>query len=80
MSSTPSQQPLELSPELVKQYKEALKRVLPDLRLVVLLTFNAFEEVYEGNGGLASQLPARSASSFVHKQFIGSVRFSLGWH
>ena len=36
--------PHELSPELIQQYKDALSKAT-DLRLVVLLVFNAFEEV-----------------------------------
>jgi hypothetical protein len=34
-----------LPAELIKQYKDALSKASEDLRLVVLLSFNAFEEV-----------------------------------
>jgi hypothetical protein len=44
MSAKP-EHPLELSAELIQQYKDALSKVSSDLRLVVLLVFNAFEEV-----------------------------------
>jgi hypothetical protein len=43
--ATPKSPSLDLPPELIHQYKDAWSKVSADLRLVVLLVFNAFEEV-----------------------------------
>jgi hypothetical protein len=68
MTENAAQPQFELPQELIQQYKDALGRVSSDLRLTVLLLFNAFEEVMKAFaawrlGCRVSELPRSVANS-----------------